>query len=401
MMEKDISIKNYFTNSPQYKKNIITVKKIFKSLLRDIKEKKIPQIDSYKKDYKLDFSKKIIKKFSKYNSIIIIGMGGSILGARSIYSFLKKKIKKKVFFFDNLDEDLHFIYKNIKNKKNACYIIISKSGNTLETISNFSLILSKKLLNNKLIIITKNSNNALIEMAKKQKAEVIFHKDIISGRYSVLSEVGMFPAKLMGLNINDFKNLKTLIKNKKFIYSLIESVAAIFTLHSKKINNSVIFNYDTSLNNLGLWYQQLVSESLGKNGKGIYTTLAIGPRDQHSLLQLYVGGPKDKFFTFFNSSEKNNFKLFKKNLPSKYKFLEKKYINDIINTQCEAVKNIFRLKKIPFREITFNKKKESQLGAIFTFFVLETILLSRLMKVNPFNQPGVEEVKTKTKQMLS
>ena len=225
-------------------------------------------------------------------------MGGSILGIKSIYSFLKGKINKEVFFIDNLD--LNLKYKKIKNLKNTCFIIISKSGNTLETITNLCAIFSKNLLKNKLVVITEITDNALMAIASKYEADIIEHKEFIAGRYSVLSETGMFPAALMGLNLAKFKNLVKLIKNKNFVTSLIQNVASIYTLNLKGVNNSVILNYDSGLNDLGYWYQQLVAESLGKDGKGINPMLSFGPKDHHSLFQLYLDGPRDKFFTFFN-----------------------------------------------------------------------------------------------------
>ena len=343
----------------------------------------------------------MIKKFSRYKNIIIIGMGGSVLGTKSIYSFFKKKIKKKVFFFDNLDPDLNSNYKKIKSLKSSCFIVVSKSGRTIETIINLGSIFSKNLLKNKLIIIAQLTDNALMNIANKYNAEIIEHKEFISGRYSVLSETGMFPAALMGLNIMKFKNVKKLIKNKNFVLSLIENVAFIYTLNLKKINNSIILNYDSSLNDLGYWYQQLVAESLGKKGKGINPTLFFGPKDHHSLLQLYLDGPKDKFFTFFSSSKKENkLKISQEIIPNNMRFLKNKNLKFIINAQCNAVKNIFKLKNIPYRQFIFKKGNEEELGEIFTFFVLETILLSRLMNVNPFDQPAVEQVKIETKKIL-
>ena len=151
-----------------------------------------------------------------------------------------------------------------------------------------------------------------------------------------------------------------------------------------KINNSVILNYDSDLTDLSYWYQQLVAESLGKNGKGLTPMVSTCPRDHHSLLQLYLDGPKDKFFTFFS--------------PLKVK---KTKIESIIDAQCEATKNIFKRKRIPFRHFVFKKNSEEELGYIFTFFVLETILLADLMNVNPFDQPAVEDVKIETKKFLS
>ena len=401
MLKKDNFFKDYFVNSRGYYENIKKVKKTYSSFLEDLKNFKIPLLESYEKDYKFNFSTATVKKFSKYKNIIIFGMGGSILGTKSIYSFFKKKIKKEVFFFDNLDSNLNLKYKKIKNINNSCFIVVSKSGNTLETITNLGTVFSKTLLKNKLIIITEITDSALMAIANKYDAEIIGHKEFIGGRYSVLSESGMFPVALMGLNLMKFKNLKTLIKNKDFVSSLIQNVAGIYTLQLNRINNSVILNYDSSLNDLGYWYQQLIAESLGKQGKGINPILSFGPKDHHSLLQLYLDGPKDKFFTFINSSkEENKFKITGDIIPSNMRFLKNKNLEFIINAQCKATKNIFKLKKIPFRQITFSKKSEGQLGEIFTFFVLETILLSRLMNINPFDQPAVEEVKIETKKFL-
>ena len=401
MLKKDNFFKNYFINLSKYNKNLNKTKKIFNSFVVDLKNNQIPLLKSYEKSYKFDFSASTVKKFSRYTNIIIIGMGGSILGTKSIYSFLKKKIKKKVFFFDNLDSNLSLKYKKIKNINNSCFIVVSKSGNTLETITNLGELFSKNLLKNKLIIITEIADNALVTIANKYNAEIIEHKEFIGGRYSVLSETGMFPAALMDLSLIKFKNLKRLIKNKNFISSLIQNVASIYTLNSKKINNSVILNYDSSLNDLGYWYQQLVAESLGKKGKGINPILSFGPKYHHSLMQLYLDGPRDKFFTFFNSSKRENkFKISRDAIPNNMKFLKNKNLEFIINAQCNAVKNIFKLKGIPFRQITFKRKNEEELGEIFTFFVLETILLSRLMNVNPFDQPAVEQVKIETRKIL-
>ena len=401
MLVKDNFFKSYYVNSNKYKNNIKKTKKVFNSFLVDLKNFKIPLLESYEKDYKFDFSKSIIKKFSSYKNIIVIGMGGSILGTKSIYSFLRKRIKKKMFFFDNLDSNLYLEYKKINNLKNSFFIVVSKSGNTLETITNLSEIFSKKLLRNKLIIITEIADSNLMNIANTYNAEIIEHKKFIGGRYSVLSESGMFPAALMGLNLNKFKNLKVLIKNKNFVSSLIKNVASIYTLNTQGINNSVILNYDSSLDNLGYWYQQLVAESLGKKGQGINPMLSFGPKDHHSLMQLYLDGPKDKFFTFFNSSkEKNKYRITNNIIPDKMQFLKNKSLGFIINAQCNATKNIFKKKKIPFRQINFNKKNEEELGKIFTFFVLETILLSRLMNINPFDQPAVEQVKIETKKIL-
>tara|TARA_B100000029_G_C17578442_1_gene958870 strand:- start:571 stop:1779 length:1209 start_codon:yes stop_codon:yes gene_type:complete len=401
MLKKNNFFGNYFTNSKKYRKNVNKTKKVFKSFLSDFNNNEIPFLESFDKEYEFTFLPSTVKKFSKYKNIIIIGMGGSILGAKGIYSFLKKKINKKVFFFDNLDANLNLKYKNIKNLNNSCFVIISKSGNTIETITNLGIIFSKKLLRNKMVIITQSSNSELIAFANRYNAEIIEHREYIGGRYSVLSEAGMFPAALMGLNLKKFKNFKFLIKNKNFIDSLIQNVASIYTLKQMNFDNSVILNYDSNLNNIGYWYQQLTAESLGKQRNGITPMLSFCPKDHHSLLQLYIDGPKNKFFTFFNAkSKKDKYKISRGIISKNSNFLANKSMNLVINAQSKATKRVFKLKKIPFREITFNKIDEEELGMIFSFFVLETILLSRLMNVNPFDQPAVEEVKVEAKKLL-
>ena len=252
-----------------------------------------------------------------------------------------------------------------------------------------------------MIIIAQPSDNALVHIANKYQAQFIKHREYISGRYSVLSETGMFPAALMGLNLKKFKNLKKLLKNKKFTSILIQNVACISTFISNKTNNSVILNYDSNLNDLAYWYQQLVAESLGKKGKGINPIVSFGPKDHHSLLQLYLDGPKDKFFTFINSSQKKDkLKINQDIIPNNMKFLRNKNLSTIVEAQRKSVKNIFKINKIPFRQITFNKNNEEELGEAFTFFALETILLAGLMNLNPFDQPAVEQVKKETKKIL-
>jgi len=383
-----INKNNFYLNTLQFKKNLSKTKKIFNYFKKSLSNFELPLFQSFEKKYIFDFNLKTINKFLKYKNIIIIGTGGSILGTKSIYSFFKSKIKKKIFFFDNLDLNLNLEFNKLKNLKNSCFIVISKSGNTLETLTNLKNIITKTEVKNRLVIITELKNNSLIQIAEKFDAEIIEHKDFIPGRYSVLSEVGMFPAALMNLDINKFRNLDSLLDNSYFVTCLIKSVASIYTFNQKGIRNSIILNYDSRLNDLCLWYQQLIGESLGKEGKGINPSISICPKDHHSVLQLYLDGPKDKFFTFYSSIQKRN-------INRSYSKIQK-----TINAQLEATKNIFNKKKIPFRHFVFDKNDESELGWFITFSVLETILLANLMGVNPFDQPAVEQIKNETKKIL-
>ena len=382
MLTKNISFKSFDSKKPDHK---------ILQALRTLKKEKNEIIKSLGKNYKNSFDKKILKKYKKNSQFNIIGMGGSILGARSIYSFLKHKIKKNFFFHDS------YFFKNSNlNKKSSVNIIISKSGNTLETISNSNVLIKN---NRKNIFITENKKCYLMSLAEKLKSDVVHHNNFIGGRYSVLSEVGMLPANLMGLNEQKFKRYNELIKNKKFLNLLLSNVSSKLYLAKKKFN-SVILNYDQKSNDLFYWYQQLVAESLGKNKKGIFPIVSSMPRDNHSLLQLYLDGPKKNFFTFFFVNQNNSHRLNNKQLLKSHSFLKNKNLNKISYSQFNATLKVFKNKKIPFRCFNVKKRTEETLGELFTFFILETILLGKAMAINPYDQPAVELVKRETKKFL-
>ena len=320
-------------------------------------------------------------------------MGGSILGTKAIFQFLNHKIKKNFFFIDNLQNRLD----SKKNKKSFVNLVISKSGNTLETISNANILIKK---NNKNIFIIENKNNYLNNLASQIKAEIVEHKNYIGGRYSILSEVGMLPAELMGLKEKEFKRLNYLIRNKSFINQLIQNVASTLSLVNKGKYLSIILNYDHKSENLLKWYQQLLAESLGKKSKGILPIISAMPKDNHSLMQFYLDGPKKNFYTFFSGVEKNSNQINKKLLLKSHSYLSNKNIKKIIYSQMLATQNVFKRKKIPYRSFEILQRNEKTLGEIFCFFILETILLGRALKVNPFDQPSVELIKKETKKIL-
>ncbi len=365
--------------------------KIKLNLIQIIK-KKNSVIESLGKNYKNSFKKKDLNKFKKYSNFRLIGIGGSTLGAQAIYEFLKFKIKKKFEFIDNLKN-----YQNKSKNKKIANIIISKSGNTIETLVNANILIRKKDEN---IFITENKINHLYSLAQKLKGEIIHHNNFIGGRYSVLSEVGMVPAELMGLKIDYFRQYNSLIKNKTFLNSLVSNVAATIDLIKDKKFNSIIINYDESSDNLFKWYQQLVAESLGKKNKGLLPVISTMPKDNHSTMQLYLDGFKNNFFTFFYVNENQSDKINNSNLISSQKFLKSKKISSIIYAQKIATENVFKKKNIPFRSFEIKKRDEKTLGELFCFFVLETILLGQVLNINPYDQPAVELIKKETQKIL-
>ena len=217
----------------------------------------------------------------------------------------------------------------------------------------------------------------------------------------MLSEVGMLPAELMGLNPKKFKQLNNLVKNKKFISSLTQNVSSTLYFLKQKKFNSIILNYDEKSDNLFKWYQQLIAESLGKKENGILPIISSMPKDNHSLMQLYLDGPKNNFFTFFYVKEKTSPKIINNKVFSSHSYLKNKNINQIIVSQKLATENVFLKKNIPFRSFEVLNRDEKTLGELFCFFILETILIARALKINPYNQPSVELIKKETNKILS
>ena len=383
MITNGINFKNFLINK---KSKQITI------ILNHILNKKNQVIQSLSSNYKDSFNIKILNKYKKFKNFRVIGIGGSSLGTEAIYNFLRKKIKKNFSFINDLD----FTTEN-KKDKNCLNLVVSKSGETLETIVNSNIIINKKDEN---LIITENKDNYLYKLAQKLKAQVIHHNNFIGGRYSVLSETGMLPAQLMGLDYKKFRQLNNLVKNKKYLNALISNVSSIIFFIKKKKYNSIIINYDKSSENLFFWYQQLIAESLGKKKKGLLPIVSSMPKDNHSVMQLYLDGFTNNFFTFFFVHEKGSQKIIDKNILSSKKFLKKKRLMDITYAQKQATENIFKKKGIPFRSFEIFKRDEKTLGELFNFFVLETILLGHAMKVNPYDQPAVELIKKETKKIL-
>jgi glucose-6-phosphate isomerase len=368
------------------KKHSSLVKKNLISILKSKNE----VVNSLSQNYKNSFGQKFLSKYKKVSNYRIIGMGGSSLGAQAIYDFLNHKIRNNFIFADNLQVD------SIKKKK-ITNLIISKSGNTIETIVNTNILIKKKDNN---IFITENKNSYLFNLAEKLKSDIINHNNYIGGRYSVLSEVGMLPAELMGLKASNFRQLNNLIKNKRFINSLISNVSSTIYFIKKKKFNSVIINYDKKSKSLFDWYQQLVAESLGKKNKGLLPVISSMPKDNHSTMQLYLDGFKNNFFTFFYSHENNSPKINNDTVLLEQKFLKNKDINQIMYAQKKATEIVFKKKNIPFRSFEIKKRDEKTLGELFCFFILETILIGKALKVNPFDQPAVELIKKETKKIL-
>jgi glucose-6-phosphate isomerase len=204
----------------------------------------------------------------------------------------------------------------------------------------------------------------------------------------------------MGLKKNNFRQFNSLIKNKKFLNALVKNVSSTLLFMKKKKYNSIIINYDEQSESLFKWYQQLVAESLGKKKKGLLPIVSNMPKDNHSVMQLYLDGFQNNFFTFFYVHEKKSQKVNNNLILPSQNYLKNKNLSEIIFSQKKATENVFKKKNIPYRSFEIKQRDEKTLGELFCFFILETILLGQSLNLNPYDQPAVELIKTETKNLL-
>lgn len=373
---------------------------IFAGVNKDINDPK-KTLNVLNDEFKFNFKIKDLGKFKKYKKIAIIGMGGSILGTRAINNFLKGKIEKKIYFFDNLNPEKILNFKKKENLKKILFLIISKSGNTVETLSNlFALNIIKKNSPN-IIIISEKKDNQLFNLSRRYNLFHIEHNNFIGGRYSVLSEVGVVPAYLMDININNLRSgIKKFLKGKKKLFLKNSTIKLTEILNEKKIKNLIFLNYAPELEDFLFWCQQLIAESLGKKNKGLLPTVSNVPKDHHSLMQLYLDGPRDKLFHIFSIEKKEKEKISTKKILNKNNLLHDKTLGEIKRAQRLALIKVLKNNKIPYREFKINNKNEKILGELFSYFILETVIVGRLAKLNPFNQPAVEQIKSYTQKLL-
>ena len=348
------------------------------------------------------------------DTFAVFGTGGSNLGARALINLLQGQYDKKIFFFDNIDP-IHFNNLILKlNIDKTGFIIISKSGSTPETLSQFSSLIeifeSKNRTNelsNSCVIITENTDNPLKRIANKLACLTLDHDKDIGGRYSVFSSVGLLPAYIIGLNISKIRegawNLVSQLQDNDFNEHLIGASVTTYLQSTQSININALITYSDALYFFGKWHLQLWAESIGKREKGITPIHFIGTTDQHSQLQLYLDGPRDKYFSFITKDHrgqglKMNEEILKENNTE---YLAGKYMGDLMYAEQQATLNTLIEKGLPVRNIYCNQIDEFILGQLMAYFMMETIAACYLIGVDPFNQPAVEQGKKLTKDYLS
>lgn len=318
-------------------------------------------------------------------TIAVCGIGGSSLGAKSITRALEKH---SVVYLNNIDPDFVQNQFAILNPKKTLFLLISKSGETIEILSLASFLLAKVRSRKNFLVVTDMPKSSLGKLARREKIPVLASRQNIPGRFSVLSLVGLLPPALLGVPV---KNI--LEGARQTSWKAAYTLAAHQYLHFKNRKNiTPVFCYSEALSPFIDWYIQLLSESIGKSKNvGITPLKAIGAKDQHAILQLFLDGPDDKFYIFIKPEKSRH------NLPIAGSRLT---FQKLLDAEYLGVRRAFEKQKKPFLEISFPSISESELGELFFFFELEVAFLGALFGVNYENQPAVELSKHITKSLL-
>jgi glucose-6-phosphate isomerase len=341
------------------------------------------------------------------DTIAVIGIGGSSLGAKAIDSMLRHKYPqaKRLIFFENPDPVETLLKFASMDKEKTIFIVISKSGSTIETMSLFKAVISyfKIDLNgddkDRLIAIT-DEGSVLCRFADRYGIKVYTIPHNVGGRFSVLSAVGIVPLTLAGYDccsiLEGGAKIVRRFFNREEDHILLK--AAFIATNWEKYRMNVLFAYASFLDDFTKWYVQLWGESLGKidksgNRVGLTPLGQIGSIDQHSFLQLIIEGPIDKTVTFIKIEDFENDIL----IPDitfegiqKCDFVNGHTFNELINAECDATREAIAQQGVPVDAIIFDKLSEANIGELILYYEILTSLTGSILNINTYNQPGVE-----------
>ncbi|MDX1949231.1 MAG: hypothetical protein SFT90_01875 [Rickettsiales bacterium] len=376
------------------------------SLLPKILQDKQPVFDFENLEERISEARDISKKISENaETIYVLGTGGATLCGQTILGLISNSFirRKNIVFIDNVDP---FTIKQISEDidvSKSHFLVISKSGGTLETITQFlyflSLVESKtKDISENFTIISHldNENNIIRNIAEDLKIRVLEHHKV-GGRFSIFTNVSLIISDFVGLDISKFLNSAKNYFDDCFNQKNLDAVdgAVLNVLFSGRCASNVIFPYEDRLKNFNSWYSQIYAESLGKNNSAMSPIRAVGTLDQHSQLQQFLQGRKDKFFTLIASERKNlGDVVYSKNI-AKYapNYLKNKKIGDVINASFESTITTFFKNNIPARILKIPRLDEEVMGQLCAFSVLEIVLIGYYFQLNVFDQPAVEQGK--------
>ena len=353
--------------------------------------------------------KKYASAINKKN-IIVLGIGGSSLGAKAIYEFLlpSNDYKKKLLFLETVDPlEINFSLNSI-NINDAHFVVVSKSGKTIEIISLLKFLNSIIEINQSNCTVISERKSNLTNFAKRNNIRVFELDENIGGRFSVFSVVGLVPLAMVGVDIDNLLNGCKRVLNsffeKKDYYKPIIRKARFLVENKSRFNINAIFSYSSSLESFNKWYIQLWAESLGKvniNGtRQALTPIAlIGPSDQHSMLQLIIDGVRDKTVTFIKIKDLKDNTVIPNKFSNKFKELDMDYVdgvsfNRLLNMQANATINSVKDQKdIPCDVITIRTVDEYNIAKLMFTYQLLVSCIGKFLQINTYDQPAVEHGK--------
>ncbi len=353
-----------------------------------------------------------IQKFKNYRDVLIFGIGGSSLGGQAL-SALKNTNKPDLHFIDNIDPTA-FLYKiNTLDLKNTGIICISKSGNTAEPLMQLLLTVQQYEAQNiewqkQCAVLTEPKDNALRLFAQKHSLLTFDHPSNIGGRYNVFTSVGAIIAGLCDFGFSKFRQGARDLIQQADLTELLQGAMHTAHIHKEQnINQSVMMVYSNYLELFSEWFCQLWGESLGKQHKGkrrgLTPVRALGAVDQHSQLQLYLDGPRDKFITFITvDNHTTTDSVMPVNIDHKaFQTLEGKTMGDLFKAEEKGTFDTLKANDCLLRQISLSKLNEYELGQLMLFYIIETIATAYLLGIDPFDQPAVEESKIRSMEYLT
>ena len=371
----------------------------------------------------LDSLKPVAERFRRdFNHVVVLGTGGSSLGGQTVCQLADRGFgplpgAPKLHFLDNIDPDTFDTLFGAVDLAKTGFIVISKSGGTAETISQFMVCLDALIarvgeaaVNHHIIAITEPGDNSLRRLSLEWNLDTLDHDPGIGGRFSVLSLVGMLPTMIAGLEAHALRagaaEVLDNVLNATDPAACPPAVGAalgIALLNEQGARSTVIMPYVDRLASFGAWYQQLWAESLGKDGKGTTPIRALGTTDQHSQLQLYLDGPRDKMFTLMFMDVAGTGGAIgggAQNDPS-LAYLKGHAMGDLMDVEQRATAATLAANGCPTRIFSLSRLDETVMGALLMHFMLETMIAAHLLGVNAFDQPAVEQGKILARDYLA
>lgn len=337
-----------------------------------------------------------------FRSVVIFGAGGSNLTGRSLVGYQRnlsyqKNMATKIYFCDSPDPVNFQLLMDEIELEEAAFLFISKSGETLETIAQFSLIITFDINPKKqFFYITQENNNPLHKLYREFGGYFLDHPKEIGGRFSIFTAVALLPALIAGFDIVKFRQAAL----KAFDDQHIITSCCYNQLYYEAGYNIIAFlSYIEKFRQFGEWWRQIFAESMGKDSKGFTPLFSVCPSDQHSQLQLYLDGPKDKIFKLIYSNSSDGSKM--ADIQGEFLYLKGKSLSEILNAQSASIISTLKDSGNPLTLIKADANDEILMGEIVAFSIAEVIITAYLLGVNPYDQPAVEAGKIMAKSRLN